>query len=290
MARLCRSFCFGFLLSASLLLDQALAASNWPFWSYVTAPFEPPKLNIFTAAGSTPDPGYFFIGPRADGVNGTAAMIFDQAGNLVYQGPDEVTANVNVQTLFGKPVLTYWAGTMFSLGYGYGQVHILDDTYKEIYTVSLQVPFVTPNGTTEASYIDLHESKITDRNTMLVTAYNVTQANLTAVGGPADGWMLAAHFYEIDIATNQVVFSWSALDHQDEIPLTMSHQAIGTTGQSQSDPWDAYHINSIEAVEDGYLVSLRHLWSGFYLYKNGTVKWQLSVSPPFPRLLIHSRN
>ncbi|KAL1970003.1 hypothetical protein VTN77DRAFT_6408 [Rasamsonia byssochlamydoides] len=271
MARLCRSFCF-----IAALLDQTLAAANWPYWTYTTAPFQPPNLNISVAGGSTPDPGYIFLGPRGNQPNGTAALIYDQAGNLVYQGPDEVTANVNVQTLFGQPVLTFWTGDMLAIGYGYGKVHILDNTYKEIYTVSLPGDFVTPSGTAEPSYIDLHESKITERNTMLVTAYNITQANLTAVGGPADGWMLASHFFEIDIATNEVVFSWNALDYQDQIPLTLSHQPIDTSGQSQSDPWDAYHINSVDAVEDGYLVSLRHLWSAFYLHQNGSIKWRLS--------------
>jgi hypothetical protein len=277
MARLCRSLFFSFIFSATILLDQALAA-DWPFWAYKTARFQPPQLNI-TTAGEAPNPGYLFLGPRGVQANGTAALIYDQAGNLVYQGPDEVTANLDVQTLSGQPVLTFWAGTMLEVGFGYGVVHILDNTYKEIHTVSLPGDFVTTTGTPAPSYIDLHESKITDRNTMLVTAYNVTQANLTAVGGPADGWMLEGHFFEIDIATNQVVFSWNALEHQDQIPLEKSHQVIGNSGQNQSHPWDAYHINSVEAVEDGYFVSLRHMWSGFYLHPNGTVKWQLSVSP-----------
>jgi hypothetical protein len=270
------SLCFSFLFTITLLIDWAVA-SNWPYWTYESTAFRPPKLNI-TTAGEAPEPGLIFLGPRGDQPNGTAALIYDQAGNLVYQGPTEETSNVNVQTLYGKPVLTYWSGDVLEVGFGYGSVHILDDTYKQIYTVSLEGNFVTTTGTAPGSYNDLHESKITDRNTMLVTAYNVTQANLTAVGGPEDGWMLEGHFFEIDIATNQILFSWSTSDHADQIPITMSHNPLAGKGQNQTHPWDPYHINSIEVVDDGYFISLRHLFSVFYLNPNGTIKWQLAVS------------
>lgn len=274
MARLCRSLYLSALL-ATPFIDHAVAA-DWPYWTFTTVPFQPPKLNI-TTAGEAPDPGLIFLGPRGDQPNGTAAMIYDQAGNLVYQGPHEVTANVNVQTLFGKPVLTFWSGNMLDTGFGYGKVHILDDTYKEIYTVTLDGNFITPSGTAEESYNDLHESKITERNTMLVTAYNVTQANLTAVGGPEDGWMLDGHFYEIDIFTKQIFFSWSTANYSDQIPITLSRNPIADRGRNQSHPWDPYHINSIELVDDGYLVSFRHLFSVLYLNRDGSIKWRLSV-------------
>lgn len=275
MARL-RSLYFSILLTTPFV-NHAIAA-DWPYWTYTTVPFQPPKLNI-TTAGEAPDPGLIFLGPRGDQPNGTAAMIYDQAGNLVYQGPHEETANVNVQTLFGKPVLTFWSGSILDTGFGYGKVHILDQTYKEIYTVSLDGDFVTPSGTAEESYNDLHESKITARNTMLVTAYNVTRGNLSVVGGPEDGWLLDGHFYEIDIVTKQVFFSWSTANHSDQLPITLSRNPIADRGRNQSHPWDPYHINSIELVGDGYLVSFRHLFSVLYLNRDGSIKWRLSVGP-----------
>jgi hypothetical protein len=259
--------------SSTLLLSMGAVA--WPYSTYTSMSFQPPTLEINQTG--TSDPGYIFLGPRG-GIQtaGEAALIYDNVGNLVYEGPEEVTSNFRVQTLNGSDVITFWAGDMMSLGYGYGTVHILDNTYQEIHTITLTGPFVTPDNSTKDSYIDLHESQITPQNTMLVTAYNLTQHDLTSIGGNSSDWMLDSHFYEIDIFTNEVINSWSALEHEDAIPLTSSHQKVGNNVGTQEAPYDAYHINAITTTNKGYLVSLRHMWSGYYLYHNGTVMWQVS--------------
>lgn len=260
-------------ITCSTLLSLGVAA--WPYTSFTSIDFQPPTLQI-SKTGDT-EPGYLFLGPRG-GVQpaGQAALIYDDEGNLVYEGPEEVTANFKVQQLNGQNVITFWAGDMMDLGYGYGSVHILDNTYKEIHTVTLTGPFVTPDNSTKESYIDLHESNITPHNTLLVTAYNLTQHDLTSIGGQSSSWMLDSQFYEIDIGTNQIINSWSALAQEDAIPLTSSHQGVGSDAGSQENPYDAYHINSITTTNNGYLVSLRHMWSGYYLSQNGTVLWQVS--------------
>ncbi|KAJ5267170.1 hypothetical protein N7478_009978 [Penicillium angulare] len=261
--------------AGSILLFSLGAAASWPYSSYKSIDFQPPKLQI-NKTGST-EPGFIFLGPRgAVQPAGQAALIYDNDGNLVYEGPEEVTSNFMVQQLNGSDVITFWSGDMMSIGYGYGTVHILDNTYKEIYTVTLTGDFVTPDNSTKASYIDLHESNITPHGTLLVTAYNVTQHDLTSIGGKSAEWMLDSHFYEIDIATNEIVNSWSALDHEDSIPLTSSHQKLGGTAGTQENPYDAYHINAITPTNNGYLVSLRHMWSGYYIHPNGSVMWQVS--------------
>lgn len=77
-------------------------------------------------------------------------------------------------------MLAYWNGSGFPdpLGRGYGAVTILDDSYEVIYQVTLNESndqkFVTFNGLTYPSYIDTKEAFITDRNTMLVIATNIT--------------------------------------------------------------------------------------------------------------------
>ncbi|KAJ5646628.1 hypothetical protein N7490_003000 [Penicillium lividum] len=259
--------------SSALLLSVTAAA--WPYSTYNSTYIQPPKL-LINQTGPT-DPGFIFIGPRGSvQPAGQAALIYDNAGNLVYQGPEEVTSNFMVQKLNGSDVITFWAGDMLDIGYGYGTVHILDSTYQEIHTVTLTGNFVTPDNSTKTSYIDLHESSITPNNTILVTAYNVTQHNLTSIGGSSSEWMLDSHFYEIDIATNEIVNSWSALDHEDDIPLTSSHQTLGGTAGTQENPYDAYHINAVTPTNNGHLVSLRHMWSGYYLAENGSVMWQVS--------------
>ncbi|ODM15037.1 hypothetical protein SI65_09532 [Aspergillus cristatus] len=261
-------------IGATLFFSLSALANDWPYLTAATEPFRPPRLEV-EKTGTT-DPGYLFIGPRGNEQSGTAALIYDEDGNLVYQGPEEVTANFKVQRLFNQDVITFWAGDMMKLGYGYGTVHILDNTYREIYTVRLQDDIVTPDDQPRESYIDLHESQITEQNTLLVTAYNITPHDLTPIGGNPDMFMLDAMFYEIDIATNEIVHSWSAVEHLDKIPLEQSKQELGEDFGVKENPWDAYHINAVERMDEGYMISVRHFWSGYYVHNNGSVMWQLS--------------
>lgn len=83
-------------------------------------------------------------------------------------------------------------GTVFPepVGRGNGAVYLLDNTYSTVATVTLSGIFneLTP-GATFPSNIDLHEVNITPRGTVLVTANNVTNTDLTSVGGPKNGWV-----------------------------------------------------------------------------------------------------
>ena len=185
-------------------------------------------------------------------------------------------STLNIQTLRGRPVLTYWSGVLDNaVGLGYGRVLILDNTYAVIHEVNLTdniVSLVQDYG----SHLDAHESRLTPGGTIFVTAYNLTQTDLTAVGGPADGWVYDSLFYEIDVATNNVLFRWRALDHLDQIPLEASHLPfLNGTGANKLVAWDWFHINSIEPAHDGYLICARNLFTAFYLWNNGTVKWTL---------------
>lgn len=74
-----------------------------------------------------------------------------------------------------------------------GAIKILDATYRQIGGVTLN------DGTFKAcdsmqnkpkpSYVDSHESRITPRGSIMVTAYNSTPYDLSAVGGPRNGWV-----------------------------------------------------------------------------------------------------
>ncbi|KAJ5923183.1 hypothetical protein N7454_008428 [Penicillium verhagenii] len=265
-----------YITSSLLLISVNTCTATWPYWNFRSSGFKPPKLKI-NNTGPT-GPGLIFLGPRGYVQStGQAALIYDNLGNLVYEGPGDTTSNFMVQKLKGSDVITFWAGEIIDVGYGYGAVHILDNTYQEIYTVTLTGDFLTPDNLTRHSYIDLHESQITPNNTLLVTAYNVTQHDLTSIGGTSSGWILDSHFYEIDITTNEIINSWSALGHEDEIPLASSHQKLaGTTAGTQHNPYDVYHLNAITPTNNGYLISLRHTWSAYYLSENGSVVWQVS--------------
>jgi hypothetical protein len=130
--------------------------------------------------------------------------------------------------------------SLATFGHGYGGVSVLDQTYNEIYHICvpndiLQI-YAGPNVTHDC-YHDQHESFLTPQGTIVTSAYNTTQADLTSVGGPADGWILDGMFHEIDIKTNEVLFTWRSTDHLDEIPFTASKQPLGATGINASIPW-----------------------------------------------------
>jgi hypothetical protein len=142
----------------------------------------------------------------------------------------------------GKAYLTYWSGYNSqgtNVGHGYGQTTFLDDTYQS-FVVDPDLGLNKLTETEVASWsTDIHEQQMTSRNTLLISAYNNTPYDLTPVGGPADGWIVDGLIYEIDIATQEVLFSWHAVDH---IPLNASHQPIGESG-NETDPWDWFVSN-----------------------------------------------
>ncbi|KAJ5465394.1 hypothetical protein N7530_009181 [Penicillium desertorum] len=156
---------------------------------------------------------------------------------------------------------------------GYGVTHILDNSYNEIYTVTLNDKFQTASGKRFDYYIDGHEHYITPHNTMLVSEVNFTQTNtLHLEKGRPDMWVIYSLFYEIDIKTNTILFKWDALEH---IPIFKTR--IDMKGGSKlTEAWDAYHINSVTLTKYGYLVNFRHIWSAFYVNKDGSVRWELS--------------
>lgn len=144
----------------------------------------------------------------------------DDSGELIWQGPSlSAVSNFRVQTLYGEPVLSYWsgegtAGAESIVGHGYGEVKILDTNYNEIAIVCPNdIEFQLPPGVKSNCFADLHESYITPNNTLLVTMYNTTTADLTSVGGPENGYILNPLAAEIDIATSEVIWTWSALQH-----------------------------------------------------------------------------
>ncbi|KAI0882630.1 ASST-domain-containing protein [Annulohypoxylon maeteangense] len=270
-------------------LFQALPASaqniSWPWQTYKSSSREPPSLNI-TKYGPT-SPGYLFFVQNGNYAHNYSLFIMSDDNELVWQSaPLGDYAAFKAQTFEGKPVLTFFNGISLPepYGWGHGIIQILDESYTSIYNVSLTAAeenFVTIpelDPTQLVSYLDLHESKITADDTILVTVYNVTQYDLSSVGGPVDGWVSDSIFYELDIKTNEILFKWSALSHVDQIPISdvLEFYPLADYGKNQSLPYGYFHINSVEKFTDGsYLISSRYYSSVFKIAKDGSVEWTL---------------
>ena len=254
------------------------APPAWPWQIYKSAPFNPPELEI-TTNGQPLAPGLIFISPSdASSRNSSkenAVLILTDTGQLVWNGPTVTADNFRVASYEGRDILTYWTGGSTSatnIGHGYGNVTFLDSSYNEILVVCPQLGLMTTDNSKPQCEGDLHESFVTERDTILVTAYNVTKADLSTIGGPVNAWVFDCLFFELNPKDGRILFSWSALEH---IPVSDTKRPLAGTGRNQSVPFDWFHINSVVNIGDSYLMNSRHLWTTYLITSKGEVAWTL---------------
>jgi hypothetical protein len=188
-------------------------------------------------------------------------MLVDNAGQPVWVHPvPSAATNLRVQSLNGKPVLTWWQGVVSDYGVGTsGEYVILDDAYRQVMTVQAR------NGLPA----DLHEFLITANGVAYFTAYRHYTTDLRSVGGPANGPAVDATIQGVDLNTGALVFDWSSGQY---IDFAESYQTY-----SKEAPFDPVHLNSIDVMPDGTLLaSARNTWA---LYKidpaTGDIVWRL---------------
>lgn len=117
-------------------------------------------------------------------------------GEMLYGIPINGMHDFRVQQFDGSPYLTYWNGLNApfpQVGKGYGQVTFADSTYKN-FSVSPDLGInalqdLNPRWT--GGEVDIHEAEVTSRNTLLVTAYNNTQYDLSSLNETSDFWRTA---------------------------------------------------------------------------------------------------
>lgn len=152
----------------------------------------------------------------------------------------------------------------------------MDETYSVVWELK-------PGGEFEQG--DMHEFTITRDDTALVTIYDPTQADLSAIGGNPDGWILDCIFHEIDVETSEVLFEWRSSEH---VSVDGTFKALDGCSQSESTafggcgdfkhaPFDYFHLNSVDKDERGnYLISARNFGALSYIDgRTGAVLWTL---------------
>lgn len=251
-------------------------------WSFISEPhLHPMKItvNLFNPGTSQ---GLIFLAPygfSADAMYGqSGALILDNTGTPFWfrplSSPNLMNSDFRVQTFRGRPVLTFWQGTLATPP-AYTNVpggssepgscyYILDETYALLKTVSAQKGYTS----------DIHEFLLTPRNTALLLSTKAVPMDLTPYGGPQNGYVQNFAIQEIDLNTNQLLFFWEALQH---IPLADSF-ADPAHLETSGNIWDAYHLNSIGLTdhEDEILVSGRNTWTIYKIHKpTGNILWQL---------------
>src|SRR3954451_13412655 len=251
--------------------------------SFVTQPKLNPALLTVNTARSGQAPGFIFIAMfqnnffTAPLVGTGGPMILDSKGRYVWlkaatkTAPD--TLNLEVQRYKGKPVLTYWDGTVANTGEMLGNWHVLNDRYKEIAKIPANLNGWQPSG---------HEFKIQPDGTALTTGYKyLPHRDLSSKGGGTDQTLLDSGVVQVNIKTGKVVRAWSANDH---IPMSEGVPPANPNSPAAYDPW---HINSIDVDKDGnWLVSMRNTWAIYKINSTtGAIIWTLggkSSSFPIP--------
>jgi hypothetical protein len=220
---------------------------------------QPPAITA-TVHSAQPTPGYIFLAPYA-GAGQDGPMIFDDSGNLVWFHPLPVgteATNFQVEQYEGQPVLTWWQGYIPPQGFGEGEEVIMSDAYQVIKRVH------AGNG----YKVDLHEFHITPNDTAILTVFNPIHCNLATIGGPQDGAVTDSIFQEIDLKTGLVRKEWHSLDH-----VGLSESYSTPVGSNTEWPFDYFHLNSIDPLDDGRtLISARNVWA---LYELNTSTGQI---------------
>ncbi|OAA72302.1 Arylsulfotransferase [Cordyceps fumosorosea ARSEF 2679] len=219
----------------------------------------------------TDDSSYIFIGASSHDKTKAAPMILSGKDlSLVYadQQYGEVYAS-SVQTFNGSKYLTFWEASGGAGGNRSGDGHWLmyDSKYELKYNF-------TAKGSRDLRD-DVPDMRVTRDDTVLLATYETVSWDCSAVGGPADAPLQDSGFQEIDPATNEVLFAWSAREH---FNLGDSFATYDTDfGVGSPAGFDFFHLTSVEKSEDGnYLVSSSHLSALAMIDgRDGHVVWTL---------------
>jgi hypothetical protein len=233
-----------------------------PHQSFVSRPdLRPPVVTVSPRGAATGD---VFLAPYSGGGQ-YGPMILDQHGGLLWFDPLPAgarAADLRVQSYEGRPVLTWWQDPLVAGGSADSGEVIADSSYRQIAVVR------AGNGYQS----DLHEFQITPQGTGLMTVYDAIDCDLSSVGGPREGAVADTLFQELDLHTGLVRYEWHFLDH---VSITSSYASARPT--SLGEPFDPFHINSVDVEQDGsLLVDARNTWAAYDVDAgSGQVRWAL---------------
>jgi hypothetical protein len=216
-------------------------------------------------------PGYIFVTPRAKVGQRTGPTILNADGKVVWfhwLSPRRTASGLQPQTYMGKPVLVWGQRPpLVHEGDSYrGAPHtvyniIADTSYRIIARIRARGRGVRT---------DLHEFRISKRNTALVLGWRVVGRDLRRYGGHAHSAVLDNVVQEIDIRTGKVLLNWSAARR-------VSPRYSYVRPPKEGGAWDAYHFNSISEDDDGdLLLTSRHMSAVYKIdRRSGRVLWKL---------------
>jgi hypothetical protein len=251
-----------------------------PQHTYVSRPdLTPPLIDVtLTSAGQIQDgdsgegadADLVLLAPHGGDASLQGLLITNADGDPIWMKPLPAPShNLRVQTYLDRPVLTWWQGESHDgrrAGHGVGEFVIMNSAYEEIATV-----------TTAGAGADYHDMTLTADGTALLLSSPVVPADLTDVGGPAEGYVFDSVIQELDVESGEVLFEWSAIEH---VPIGDTLAEFDEGLGSQSQPFDYFHANSVDVEsQDALIVSARNTNAVYRIQRDsGEVKWTLGGS------------
>ncbi|MGA2758163.1 MAG: arylsulfotransferase family protein [Solirubrobacteraceae bacterium] len=248
----------------------APAGAPGTVWHFRSAPaLTPAVLTVTKTSAAARRDGDIFLATYP-GPGSMGPTIYAPDGQLVWFKPlggNTAATNVRVQRYQGRPVLTWWQGTISHHGFGVGVGEIYSTSYRRLATIH------AGDGLSE----DLHELTLTPSGTALITAWKPLYCDLAGVGGAAVAAVFDSVYQEIDIRTGLVMYEWDSLEH---VPLSDSYMPAAAA--SVVSPYDWFHLNSIALEGDGsLLISARSTWTVYDLDSaTGTIEWRSGGREP----------
>ncbi|HEX4734850.1 MAG TPA: arylsulfotransferase family protein [Thermoleophilaceae bacterium] len=216
-------------------------------------------------------PGFMFLTPRAKLGQSTGPTILNADGKVVWfhrLSPRRTASGLQPQIYRGKPVLVWGQRPpLVHEGDSYrGAPHtvynvIADTSYRIIARIRARGHGVRT---------DLHEFRISKRDTALVLGWRVVDRDLRRYGGTRHSAVLDNVVQEIDIRTGRVLLNFSAARR-------ISPRQSYVRPPKDAGAWDAYHVNSITEDTDGnLLLTSRHMSAVYKIdRRTGRVMWKL---------------
>ncbi len=249
-------------------------------YSFVSAPnLHPPKLKTTVKTQTSKLAKGNFLLDNFPNVTSTDPMT-GEGGPLIMDsklqpvwvlpiGTAVTSTNLRQQTYNGKPVLTYWTGVVTNTGATTsGQLNIVDQHYRNVKTVKAAAPWV----------ISVHDAVISGGNVWVTVYRLVPGQDLSAYGGSTSGIVYDSGVQEYSIKTGKLLSTWDAYNPggTPNIPLSAAEQPAPPPAAAQN-PWDAYHINSIQLLPGNQmLVSMRNTWAAYLIdTKTNKTIWTL---------------
>jgi len=242
------------LVAVGVLVPSAAGAGSYaPYRHFVSRPdLKPPRVKMIVRTRHA-SPGYIFIAPKKKVEEG-GPLILDNRGRVIWFLPVDRrgVTDFREQHYRGKPVLTWWRGKSAD-NKRLGRYSIYDNSYRLI-------TYVRPGHGLSG---DMHEFKITPRNTALITLSHRVRVEPRNV--------LEGAFQEVDIRTGRVLFEWHSVGH---VRLIESYYHLP---RNPDKTYDYFHINTVEVDRDGnFLVSARNTHTIYKINrKTGAVMWRL---------------